>query len=220
MKVIPKILIVQCSIFAYIVVGCFDNPGDENNGTLLPSDFVKWIYVQKSDTGGYFLSETEVTFNQYDYFCDKTGRRKPSADFGRGIQPVINVSVADAFAFCSWLSKKTGYTVRLPDEDEWEFAAKGGNFTHGFLYSGSNTLGDIGWYNANSNFTTHPVKSKSPNELGLYDMSGNVMEWTGGLGYVRGGSWKSPEDFCRVSKSSLYSSAARENYIGFRLYRK
>lgn len=68
-----------------------------------------------------------VTFGQYDDFCDATGHEKPEVPSGRGKQPVVNMNVGDAVAFCNWLSKKTGKTVRLPEEDEWVFAARGGS---------------------------------------------------------------------------------------------
>ena len=96
---------------------------------------------------------------------------------GFGDRPVINVSWHDAVAYCEWMSKATGKTYRLPTEAEWEYAARGGNKSKGYEYSGSNNLDALGWYNNNSGRKTHPVAQKQPNELGLYDMSGNVWEW-------------------------------------------
>ena len=180
---------------------------------------INWIKVEGGPGGIYYLSETEVTFDQYDYFCQETGYNKPSADFGRGKNPVINVNVQDALAFCKWLSEKTGYTVRLPEEDEWEFAAKGGKYSKGFTYSGSNNLDEVGWYSSNSGRGTHPVGEKKPNELGLYDMSGNVWEWTGTRGVIRGGSWRFNVSDCAVSLRSDYDPESRSDYGGFRLSR-
>jgi formylglycine-generating enzyme required for sulfatase activity len=136
-----------------------------------PPDFV---LVQGGPGGDFYISATEVTFDQYDAFCDATGYKKPRADFGRGNQPVINVNAADAIAYCEWLSKETGTTIRLPEENEWEFAAKGGMRSNGYQYSGGNSIDDVAWHKKNSGAKAHEVATKDPNELGLYDMSGNV----------------------------------------------
>lgn len=91
--------------------------------------------------------------------------------------PVESVSWNDCQTFINRLNSYTGRNFRLPTEAEWEFAARGGNYSRHYKYSGSNYIGDVAWYDNNSGNRTHPVGTKQPNELGLYDMSGNVYEW-------------------------------------------
>ncbi|MBR3766219.1 MAG: SUMF1/EgtB/PvdO family nonheme iron enzyme, partial [Muribaculaceae bacterium] len=135
--------------------------------------------------------------------------------------------------------KITGKTFRLPTEAEWEYAARGGNKSKGYKYSGSNTIGDVAWYNSNSSAMTHQVGTKAPNELGLYDMSGNVWEccsdWhdenyyssspsnnptgptSGSYRVDRGGSWGNNARSCRVSYRDRSTPDYRDCYYGFRL---
>jgi len=124
---------------------------------------------------------------------------------------------------------------RLPQEAEWEFAARGGNATNGYTYSGSNNLDAVGWYWDNASVATCPLSSgrgtwpvgqKLPNELGLYDMSGNIWEWcwdrwsdTSSGRHIRGGSWDNPAGFCSVSSRGRDSPDYRGSIYGFRLAR-
>ncbi|MBP5602350.1 MAG: SUMF1/EgtB/PvdO family nonheme iron enzyme [Treponema sp.] len=173
-------------------------------------------------------------------------------------RPVEQVSWYDAVKFCNKLSKKDGLTscysgsgesircnfrangYRLPTEAEWEFAARGGNNSKGYKYSGSDDLDEVGWYNYNSEKQTNDVGQKEPNELGIYDMSGNVWEWCndwygnypsrnetdpfGALsGYsrvVRGGSWYDNGDSCAVSIWYYNNNPGSSNSVlGFRVVR-
>ena len=151
--------------------------------------------------------------------------------------PVEQVSWNDCQDFISKLNAMTGKKFRLPSEAEWEYAARGGKKSRGYQYSGSNTLGDVAWNDGNSGSKTHAVGTKQPNELGIYDMTGNVWEWcqdwygsyssspqtnpTGavsGSGRVyHGGSWVSSARDCRSSYRGLSTPGARSFILGLRL---
>ena len=145
----------------------------------------------------FYIGRYEVTFEEYDIFCENTLRYNKPDDrgVGRGNHPVIGVDWHDAIAYCNWLSEKEGLVAcysgkgkvtkcnfsangyRLPTEAEWEYAARGGSESQGFIFAGSNNPGDVAWYGDNSDAVTHSVGQKAPNELGLFDMSGNMFEW-------------------------------------------
>ena len=150
--------------------------------------------------------------------------------------PVEQVSWNDCQTFINRLNSYTGRNFRLPTEAEWEFAARGGNYSRHYKYSGSNYISDVAWYCDNSD-RTHPVGTKQANELGLYDMSGNVWEWcsdwygsyssysqsnptgaTSGYGRVeRGGSWCGLARYCCSSHRSYYAPGNSFDDIGLRL---
>jgi sulfatase modifying factor 1 len=148
-------------------------------------------------TQPFYISKYAVTFEEYDLFCDDTvGIPRPKdRGWGRGAHPLSGVNWYDAVKYCNWLSEKEGLTpcynvkgkltecdfsangYRLPTEAEWEYAARGGQKSQGYEYVGGDNVDDVGWYEGNSGGQTHPVGQKQPNELGLYDMSGNMWEW-------------------------------------------
>ena len=158
-------------------------------------------------------------------------------------RPVENVSWNDCQEFIRKLYQKTGKQFRLPTEAEWEFAARGGKNSRGYKFSGSNNLSEVAWFGENSSHKTHPVKEKKPNELGIYDMSGNVWEWCqdwyddnyynnsrgkdpkgpriGSYRVSRGGSWFRswyPDTrYCRLSHRNGGYPDNRETYYGLRL---
>ena len=119
----------------------------------------------------YYIGETEVTQELWETVM----KDRPSCSFGNK-KPVGNVSWDDCQEFITKLNQLTGKNFRLPTEAEWEYAARGGNRSNDYKYSGSDTIQNVAWYNYNYN-TTHDVKTKQANELGIYDMTGNVWEW-------------------------------------------
>ena len=153
--------------------------------------------------------------------------------------PVESVSWNDCQTFINRLNSYTGRNFRLPTEAEWEFAARGGNYSHHYKYSGSNYIGDVAWYDSNSGNRTHPVGTKQANELGLYDMNGNVWEWcsdwycssyssysqtdptgpnSGSVRVIRGGGWCNDTSYCRASNRHCYAPGNDDCYhIGLRL---
>lgn len=152
-------------------------------------------------------------------------------------RPVENVSWKDCDDFIKELNRLTGQNFRLPTEAEWEYAARGGQNKNSYKYSGSNDLADVAWYGDNSSSETHDVGQKSPNSLGLYDMSGNVWEWCydwygdypsghqsnpkgpdlASYRVLRGGSWINYARYGRVSYRNNSTPSYRSSNSGFRL---
>ena len=154
-------------------------------------------------------------------------------------KPVEQVTWRECQAFIQKLNELTGRTFRLPTEAEWEYAARGGSHSSNNKYSGSNALGLVAWYSDNSNGTTHEVGANNSNELGLYDMNGNVWEWcqdyygrdyysnssymdpqgpTNGISHVyRGGGFKNNINFCNMSIRNSSSAVQRFEDVGLRL---
>ena len=181
----------------------------------------------------YMIGKTEVTQELWEAVMGSN----PSHFKGSNL-PVDEVSWEDCQAFITKLNALTGKTFRLPTEAEWEFAARGGINSQGFKYSGSNTVDDVAWYRDNSSDKTHPVATKAPNELGIYDMSGNVWEWcsdwcssytsasqtnptgpdSGSYRMDRGGSWGNDVWHCRVSyRFNIVYTPTRRGTLGLRL---
>ena len=181
----------------------------------------------------YYIGETEVTQELWEAVMGSN----PSRFKGNDQRPVESVSWKDCQKFLKKLNRLTGKKFRLPTEAEWEYAARGGKYSRGYKYSGSNNSDEVAWYGNNSGSKTHSVKTKKANELGLYDMSGNVWEWcndwygryhinsqTNPIGpskgdrrVLRGGSWSGGDVIVRVSERNLNTPGDRCIYFGLRL---
>ena len=221
-----KVVTVNGVSFKMIAVkgGTFQMGSDDVFDDVKP---VHWVTL--SD---YYIGETEVTQELWNAVMGSN----PSKFTGNMQRPVEKVTWNDCQTFISKLNQLTGETFRLPTEAQWEYAARGGNKSKGYTYSGSNEIDDVAWYWENSYYITHPVKTKAPNELGIYDMSGNVDEccsdWygsyssaaqtdptgpsTGSDRVSRGGGWGNYAANCRVAKR--FSTSAFSSYdLGLRL---
>ena len=180
----------------------------------------------------FSIGKYEVTQEEWEAVMGSN----PSYFKGKKL-PVEKVSWDDCQKFIRKLNQLTGKQFRLPTEAEWEYAARGGSKSRGYKYAGGNDLGGVAWYDGNSGSKTHEVGQKQPNELGLYDMSGNVYEWcqdwygkysktsqtnptgssSGSLRVYRGGSWYHDAWSCRVSYRYGSTPDDRRNGLGLRL---
>ncbi len=180
----------------------------------------------------YYIGQTEVTQALWEAVMGKNPSWFKGADL-----PVENVSWDDCQTFIRKLNKLTGQKFRLPTEAEWEYAARGGGKSKGYQYAGSNNLEEVAWYGGNSGSKTHAVGTRRANELGLYDMSGNVWEWcsdwkgsysgsaqtnpqgpsSGSYRVLRGGCWFSDAGSCRVADRIISSPGNRGSLLGLRL---
>lgn len=172
--------------------------------------------------------------------CNELGELINKNDYS--YYPVVYISWQDATAFCNWLSEKTGKKYSLPTEAQWEYAARGGKYSKGYMYSGSNKIKKVAWYWDDSQREEHPVSNLLPNELGIHDMSGNVYEWcydwyeaTYSIEnqenpegpeneksklfrrVIRGGSWATTKNFCRVTNRDSGNPNLGTSTSGFRI---
>lgn len=219
-------------------MGCTSEQGGECESDEKPAHS-----VTLSD---YYIGETEVTQALWKAVMGTTARQqrdKANTSWpmrGEGDNyPMYYISWEECQEFVTRLNRMTGRTFRLPTEAEWEYAARGGKKSRGYKYSGSNSIGSVAWYDDNSGSSTHPVGQKQANELGIYDMTGNVWEWcsdwygsdyygsslqnnpkgpsSGSNRVLRGGSWFSDARNCRVSNRDINAPSYRINFYGFRL---
>ena len=179
--------------------------------------FVKGGSVATGDTlPNYYIGQTEVTQALWKAVMGNN----PSKSQGNNL-PVESVSWEDCQKFVQKLNKLTGLNFRLPTEAEWEYAAKGGHKSQGYTYAGSNDINEVAWYRDNANDRTHEFAKKLPNELGIYDMTGNVWEWcldsknTGHL--LCGGAYDSKESACTIHSQAYRPATHISHFSGFRL---
>ncbi len=213
----------------YVEGGSF-NMGATSEQESECRDFEKPVHeVQLND---FYIGRTPVTQQQWEAVMGYN----PSCFKGDNL-PVEQVSWVDCHRFINKLNSLTGKKFRLLTESEWEYAARGGTKNNGYKYAGGDAFDDVAWYKDNSDSKTHPVATKNANELGIYDMSGNVWEWcqdwngiypsspslnpkgptSGSYRVFRGGSWCSTPYDCRVSYRNAYAPTFTSNYLGFRL---
>lgn len=223
----------------YVEGGTFQMGATSEQGSDYDSNERPVHSVTLSD---YYIGKFEVTQGLWEKVMGTTiheQRIKAGYSFTNGVgsdYPMYYVNWEEAQEFCKKLSQLTGKTYVLPTEAQWEYAARGGVKSRGYKYSGSNTIGNVAWYSDNSSSSTHPVATKQPNELGLYDMSGNVWEWcsdwygsyssesqsnptgpsTGSNRVLRGGSWCNSARNCRVSFRNYSYPSNRSFNDGFR----
>ena len=224
-----KILANLAADMVYVEGGTFTMGATSEQGDDAESDEKPAHQVTLSS---FSICKHEVTQEEWEAVMGSN----PSNWKGKRL-PVETVLWDECQTFISKLNSLTGKHYRLPTEAEWEYAARGGSRSQGYKYSGSNILDNVAWYKDNSGSMTHEVMTKSPNELGLYDMSGNVGEWcsdcygdysssaqtnpkgasSGSYRVVRGGGWFRSARYCRVTFRSLNAPSDRSDDLGLRL---
>ncbi len=203
----------------------------------------QWKAVMSGANPSYFntndsLPVEQVTWYNCIQYCNKRSIQEGKKCVYRNSTSGGDDTLTSPSGWTSVYRDPTAKGYRLPTEAEWEYAARGGNQSHSYTYSGSNTVGDVAWYDANSGNTTHQVSTKTANELGIVDMSGNVWEWcwdwygdysstaqtnptgasSGSYRLLRGGAWYDLINLCRVSfRSGYYNPDGISNDFGFRV---
>lgn len=214
--------------FVWVEGGCFEMGSARGEDDEKP--------VHKVCVDGFWMGTFEVTQGEWEKVMGNNPSKFKGSD-----RPVETVSWNDAQEYIARLNQQTEKRYGLPTEAQWEYAARGGVKSRGFEYAGSNVVNEVAWYNENSGGTTIPVGRKLPNELGLYDMSGNVWEWCldwydqgyyrwgpsdnpagpdgGSLRVFRGGGWDSSPGSVRAANRGWDEPGGRFVDLGFRLVR-
>jgi formylglycine-generating enzyme len=217
----PEMVLVEGGIFTMGYLGHIDSA----SGIDLDE-----IPAHEVSIRTFYIDKYEVTVREYKDFCTDSKRAMPSPPKGgwQDNHPIVNITWEDAKAYAEWNGK------RLPTEAEWEYASRGGNKSKGYDYSGSNNFNEIAWFYPNSKNSTHPIGMKTANELGIYDMSGNVWEWCEtdyklyaqaeikdqdnykSSKIIRGGSFRDNLKNLRSSNRSRFYPLSKADDIGFR----
>ncbi|MBQ7690371.1 MAG: SUMF1/EgtB/PvdO family nonheme iron enzyme [Muribaculaceae bacterium] len=215
------------------IMGGTDEQGADVTNSELPTHRVTL-------TKDFSIGQTEVTQALWiSVMGSNPSHFTPTNGYALNLQrPVEQVSYDDCQAFIAKLNELTGKQFRLPTEAEWEYASRGGQLSQGFKYAGSNNIDDVAWHNANSESVPQTVGTKAPNELGLYDMSGNVYEWVedwfagynaddqvdpmctqGSIDYrvTRGGSVGGTPKYSRITYRAVSQPASANMILGLRL---
>ena len=218
---------VKITVVAVLTATCF-NVFSQKNGDVFSPDGMEMIYVEGkkgdifggSDMEAFYIGKYPVTQKQWKAIMESNSGNTTEDNY-----PVQAVSWDEAQNFIGKLCRKTKKNYRLPTEAEWEYAAKGGNISQGYEYAGSNDINKVAWYIGNSGDDVNPAGSKAPNELGIYDMSGNVWEWCRdipgndtSLRILRGGSHHDSERNCTIENNRHRQKPnVHYNNFGFRL---
>ena len=207
---------------------------------------LQWaVALKKNETphsvtlSSFSIGKYPVTVGQYKKYCTATGTAMPEAPIWgwNDKHPMVMVNYNDAVTYCNWLGETYSGDWRLPTEAQWEFAARGGTKSNNYTYSGSNDLDEVGWFADNTGYKIQTIGRKKPNELGIYDMSGNVWEWckdwygyysataqtnpkgatSSSIRVLRGGSSLETATNCRVAFRNDYDPAIRYAMFSFRV---
>jgi len=213
--------------------------GSFTMGCVIPNDTECYAQERPRHTvtlNNFYMCKFDVTQKEWKALMGTTPSGKWCAEC-----PVVNVTWFDAQQFINKLNQISNKNYRLPTEAEWEYASKGGNKSHGYKYAGGNDATAVAWYDSTIAKEIHPVGQKAANELGLYDMSGDVWQWcsdwfndkyysnspsnnpsgpaSGTSRSVRGGSWWGPLRDCRIANRDQFPPESKDDDVGFRIVR-